>query len=299
MDNKSVCAIVVTYNRKELLEKNILALINQSYKITKIIIIDNCSTDGTDMLIQGYVDKYDNIEYYKTEENLGGAGGFNYGLKIAYKTNCDYVWIMDDDTIPYEDSLDKLMLSSNLDIIKDWGFLCSNVMWNDNTACIMNVPKTDDIWNKYLINKLVKVKSTSFVSVLIRRNIIKEIGYPIKDFFIWGDDVEYTLRINKKYPGYLVLDSNVIHKMKNNNSTNILRENSERIDRYFYEYRNQFYLSKRNGKRNRITFIIETFKVLLKVISKKDPYKLRKLKVILRGFSSGIVFNPKIEYPEG
>lgn len=297
MLNKRVCAVVVTYNRKELLLENIQALINQTFKIDKIIVIDNCSNDGTHEILEELCQKYTNVEFYTMTENVGGAGGFNEGLKIAYKTEYDYIWIMDDDTIPKENSLEKLILAGNLEIINDWGFLCSNVIWKDNTACVMNVPNCERIWNKHLINNLISVKSASFVSILIKRNIVKKIGYPIKEFFIWGDDVEYTLRISQKYKGYMVIDSNVMHKMANNNITDIISTDKSRLNRYFYSFRNGCFVSRKLGVKSAIKFYFNVIRTILKIILKKNPYKLKKISIVLKGVIYGIAFNPNVELP--
>ncbi|MWL11388.1 glycosyltransferase, partial [Escherichia coli] len=72
--NKEVIAVIVTYNRKALLLKVIDAVINQSYPLKKILIIDNNSTDGTEMFISNRLS--DVVKYKNTGGNLGGAGGF-------------------------------------------------------------------------------------------------------------------------------------------------------------------------------------------------------------------------------
>ena len=76
-------AVVVTYNRKELLQKNVEALLAQTLRnVLDILIIDNASTDGTREAIGDQIDKGE-VCYYNTKANLGGAGGFSYGIKIA------------------------------------------------------------------------------------------------------------------------------------------------------------------------------------------------------------------------
>ena len=89
-----VVAVVVTYNRKELLKECIEALIKQEYNDCEILIVDNASTDGTKDYINQYI-KENKIIYKNTGSNLGGAGGFNYGMKEACKLGCDYIWNMD------------------------------------------------------------------------------------------------------------------------------------------------------------------------------------------------------------
>ena len=110
-NTKKVIAVIVTYNRKELLKESINALLKQNYKNLRILIIDNNSTDGTKEHISEEL-KNENVIYENTGENLGGAGGFNYGMKLAANMDCDYVWIMDDDCIVHKDSLQELVNSA-------------------------------------------------------------------------------------------------------------------------------------------------------------------------------------------
>ena len=85
-----LAAVVVTYNRLSLLKKNIEALQKQKLKINMdILIIDNASTDGTGKYIKELKNK--KIQYFNTGKNIGGAGGFNYGIRKAVEEK--YKWI--------------------------------------------------------------------------------------------------------------------------------------------------------------------------------------------------------------
>ena len=90
---KKVVAVVVTYNRLNLLKKCIYALERQMYEC-EIIVIDNASTDDTAKWMQSYTKNKQNIQYFNTGTNLGGAGGFNYGIKMAVELGYEHVWMM-------------------------------------------------------------------------------------------------------------------------------------------------------------------------------------------------------------
>ena len=130
-------ALIVTYNRKDLLKECIKAL-TRSETSCDIIVIDNASTDGTRDALQGFVD-HGVITYHNTGANLGGAGGFNFALKTALKQDYDYFWIMDDDCIVQPDSLTQLIRIAKAH--PDFGFLSSRVLWTDGTRCRMNEQK--------------------------------------------------------------------------------------------------------------------------------------------------------------
>ena len=69
----SVNAVVVTCNRCELLKQAIDALLNQTYPLNKIVIINNASTDGTKEYLDNVID--DRLIVIHKETNEGGAGG--------------------------------------------------------------------------------------------------------------------------------------------------------------------------------------------------------------------------------
>ena len=108
---------------------------------------------------------------------------------------------MDDDVEIYKNSLSKLVNKAEL-LNDDFGFLCSKVIDLNFTPC--NVPgidmrknKTGDVsWNVFSEKSLIKVTESSFVSFFLKTEHIKTLGLPYKEFFIWGDDSEYSLRMH-------------------------------------------------------------------------------------------------------
>ena len=244
---KRIVAVVVTYNRCELLKECIEALRSIEEKID-IMVVDNASTDNTSEIVSKYSND-SNFLYYNTGKNIGGAGGFNYGIKRAYKLGYDYIWIMDDDTIVNEDTLQKLVDTAN-SVQDKFGWLSSLALWTDGKECVMNYHEVAMDWNrekKNILNGRLLCQAATFVSLFLNRKAIQEQGLPIKEYFIWGDDTEYTKRISREYPCYLVLPSQVTHKMKNNEGTTNLWEieDVDRIERSFYSIRNDFCTFKR------------------------------------------------------
>jgi GT2 family glycosyltransferase len=293
-----IIALVVTYNRKELLKENIEALLKQSYSEFDILVVDNASTDGTKELIETYKDR---VIYENTGANLGGAGGFHFGLKKAVELGYQYCWLMDDDTIPKENSLE--ILKEKADKLKDeFSYLCSYVEWTDGKPCKMNQVIPNKLWyeeaDKLNSERLLKLKSCTFVSVFINLEVTKKVGLPVKQMFIYGDDHEYTTRLSKEKPGYFVIDSVVVHKMGTNKGYQIEDIPKERISRYYYDSRNRLYRAKKEGFREIVGYFYWLFTSFGKILFKSQDKKLYRIRVILKGFIVGIFFNPKIEYVE-
>lgn len=294
----TVDCVIVTYNRLNLLKECLNAVLNQSYQINHVFVVDNNSTDQTWKYLEELSKLNRNIYPIHLDKNLGGAGGFNKGLKaFIERSKSDFVWIMDDDTIPSNNALDKLI--QKIPYTNKLGYLCSNVRWKDGNAAIMNIPNTSTNWNEKVNRGLVGITSTSFVSLLVPRLVINEVGYPIAEFFIWGDDVEYTLRIiQHKFNGYLVSDSIVEHKIKNNIGTNIILEkDKKRLKRYYFAQRNTFYnRKKRCSKKDLIKFLISQGLIEpLKILKNAKNYKWYRFKILVKGNVAGMFFNPPIE----
>ena len=265
---KTYAVIVVTYNRKELLKENIECLLAQRSVIPHIIIIDNHSTDGTKEYIADYIAE-EKIEYCDTGSNLGGAGGFSFGIKYAAEKNYDYIWVMDDDCMPTENALEEF-IKADKELKGQYGFLSSKVLWKDGSICTMNLQRKTLTKNlESFDNNLNQVVMASFVSLFLKREIVVEMGLPIKEFFIWTDDWEYTRRISLS---------------------------ADRLDRFNYLYRNDVYLYRREGIKG---FCYEAARLTghcIRVLIKSKDNKGKRLAKIYKGTISGLKFKPEIEY---
>ena len=295
--NRSTAAVVVTYNRKELLTENIQCLLEQKPEVPAIIIIDNHSTDGTKEAVQQFIDA-GKIQYCDTGANLGGAGGFSFGIRYAAEKGYDYVWVMDDDCMPNPDALEKFFVADE-QLKGEYGFLSSKVLWKDGNICTMNLQRETVTKNLENFDRnLQSVAMASFVSLFLPTRIIREMGLPIKEFFIWTDDWEYTRRISRKYKSYAVADSVVVHKSKNNIGANIATESADRLDRFDYLYRNDVYLYRREGIKGFCYEAVRLASHCARVLLKSKDHKGKRLKKIFSGTIKGFSFHPSIERVE-
>jgi|YelNatPaOPRAMG01_1025707.scaffolds.fasta_scaffold27164_3 GT2 family glycosyltransferase len=331
---KDVCAIVVTYNRKDLLAECLDALLKQTEPIQGIYLIDNASVDRTPefLLQKGYISElppmileepwekqfiiknytnsnYVNLYYVRMNRNMGGAGGFYEGIKRAYKKGYSWFWLMDDDTIPKYNALEVLLEKIEQVEGCEIGFLSSKVLWTDGKPHLMNVqglanllsgdPKIINIQNENCTyhraipfnlfddKGILLVNSASFVSLLINREVVKRVGLPIKEYFIWADDFEYTWRITEKgLLGLYVCESIVIHKTKTNYTANRIYD-----WRFYFNTRNFLWTYKLHDKIKYFYYIAKTFKDMFKSPLRVWPDTLRAIFVSL-------VTTPSIEYLE-
>lgn len=294
-----VAAVVVTYNRIELLKECLEALEKQNYPCD-ILVVDNTSADGTEEYIHAIKNKYTNLYYKNTGANIGGAGGFNFGMCWAVEAGYEYVWVMDDDCLPYDDALQKLIEADGM-LKGNYGWLASAVLWKDGHECKMNRVKLKKSFYEYLEYMqygIVQAEQATFVSLFLKSKIIKEAGLPIKEFFIWGDDIEYTRRIGvrMKLPCFIAGKSKVVHAMKENTGSNIATDVPERIDRYKYAFRNECYLYRQEGWKGICYYFAKCVWNLLKIIFKSKNNKFKRIMILIKSIMIGLTFNPKVKY---
>ncbi len=291
-----IVAVVVTYNRKALLLQCLECLRRQTVPGLDILVVDNASTDGTAEALAPMVSQ-GALLYENTGRNLGGAGGFQYGLRRAAQLGYDYAWIMDDDSMPTPTALEALL--SAADDLGKYGWLSSRALWTDGTLCRMNVQRDLNMGNLTdFTAKRIPSGAATFVSLLVPIPVVRELGLPIGQFFIWADDLEYTRRISRQYPCYVITDSVVTHACETNNGGNISTDVPERIGRYRYAYRNEVYVYRREGLRGIARLLLRTPLHILRVLFKTKGRKLERIGVILGGTLRGIAFHPPIEYPD-
>ena len=291
--NDRICAIVVTRNRKDTLRECLDALNAQLRKPDHIVVVDNASTDGTSEMLE---DEFSEVELLRLSRNEGGAGGFYWGIRNGYEQDFDLLWIMDDDTIPKVDALAELEYAHMAirEIVGLPLLLSSRVEWVDGTVHPMNFP-TINFADQDLLVKLVEIgylpiRSASFVSLLLHRQAIDKYGLPVKDYFIWNDDVEYTARILRNELGFLVPKSVVIHKTKEK----YIPISVSSPERYYYEVRNKIWMLSRSNawtRKEKIKYGIRMVFDIGKFVRNKK-FSPKAIFHIVRGVKDGIFHTP-------
>ena len=246
--SERVCAVIVTYNRKDLLRECLNAVLGQTRPPEHVLVVDNASTDGTSEMLK---EEFPQVEVLRLPKNQGGAGGFHEGMKRAYEMGFDWLWIMDDDTIPYPQALEALL--TEVPLIQRVAntqplLLASKVVWKDGTLHPVNTPYPYPSFKDILsfLDSAVpfcRVRFASFVSLLIHREGVARVGLPCKDFFIYADDLEYTARFTRKTKaGFWVKGSVVLHKTAEKGFASF--RNPARM---YYDFRNRAWILRQKS----------------------------------------------------
>lgn len=243
-----VTAVVVSYNRKELLAETLTALRQQTVKPQRVIVVDNASTDGATELAADRLALWGkNARLIALNDNTGGAGGFTVGIAaaLADTTASDWIWVMDDDTVPHPTAL-AAALQAHRDYAAvgedSLAVMGSRVVWEDGADHPMNTPKPKiaasaaERERAQAINAM-EIRSISFVSAFLRTSRVLAEGLPVADYFLWNDDFEYSARLLNGARGIYVPASVVTHKTKTVGSSD-----SDPGKRFFFEVRNKIWL---------------------------------------------------------
>lgn len=298
LHSPAVGAVVVTHNRLSLLKECIAALRSQSRVCDLIIVIDNGSRDGTP---EWLATAHDVVAI--RQPNLGCAGGFHRGVKEALDRGVDYIWLMDDDVVPRNDALDELLNGAGVltALSEPFGFLVSRAVTSEGMPT--NVPPVDNRgrkgaypdWIRHAADGLIKVQSATFVSLFIPAQTVAAVGLPSAEFFIWGDDDEFTGRIARYRSSYVAVRSLVSHRRASSTIPNVETEADEfRLRNFFYWYRNVSWLLRRDhGTYAFIRYSATEMARATRCLRTSNG--LMRASVILKGLFAGMFFKPTIE----
>ncbi|MGA0568910.1 glycosyltransferase family 2 protein [Rathayibacter sp. KR2-224] len=232
-------AVVVAYNRTALLEECLRAILAQTVAPDAIVVVDNASTDDSAATARSIVP---GVHVLSLPRNTGGAGGFAVGIAEAVENHdADYVWVMDDDTVPTSTALQELVRVVEVSP-HNTNLVGSRVEWIDGRPHPMNTPRVRPFASRRSVARAAKyqcypVRSASFVSLLIKGSAVRSLGLPIVDYFLWNDDFEYSARLLRYGRGYLACRSVVVHKTRQFGSTD-----ADPGARFLFEVRNKIWM---------------------------------------------------------
>jgi rhamnopyranosyl-N-acetylglucosaminyl-diphospho-decaprenol beta-1,3/1,4-galactofuranosyltransferase len=196
-DARRIIAVVVTYNRRDMVTRLVAALDAGSVVPDEVIVVDNASRDGTAEALEA-AGTSTPLTVLRLTQNTGGAGGFHTGLAAAMDRGADLAWLMDDDGTPAADCLESLLPHIDThDFIgpavvseDDPGRLCFPIRVPGSSKVLHAVPDLEAASSSGLLEGVL----IPFNGVLVTRELVERIGLPREEFFIWGDDVEYLWR---------------------------------------------------------------------------------------------------------
>jgi GT2 family glycosyltransferase len=181
-----VAAIVVTHNRREVLESTLLGVLGQDRPPDTIVVVDNASTDGTRAQL---APAFESVDWITLTENFGYGAGLAEGMERC-RDGHDWLWLLDDDSRPGSTLLATLLdVAGQLDRVGMVGTAGGALRWG--------VPDHEPR-RRHVALAQPRTYASGFLLVdggLVNAEVARTVGVPRRDFFMMMEDVEYTSRI--------------------------------------------------------------------------------------------------------
>lgn len=254
MDQKTI-AVLLNYKNFDDTVEGADSLLKQTVPLYKIMIVDNCSKDGSYEKLCQYYYQHPIVEVIISDYNGGFGYGNNFGMKYCFKKyTFDNFLLINNDTRSDERMLEVFHQSwDRLKKKNNPGILCGKIYY---------YYKPDIIWSaggRYSVVRLcgyhygldqkdcaefnVERKITFATGCLLffKKELIKEVGYLAEDYFMYVEDLEFSYKtIKKGFDIFYIPQAMIWHKI---NSTELLKNN--KVD-FYYPNRNRIVFGRKN-----------------------------------------------------
>ncbi|AUP80293.1 glycosyltransferase family 2 protein [Flavivirga eckloniae] len=263
---KNVFVIIVSYNGEKWLVKNLESL-KQSLFPIKTIVIDNSSSDNTVEIVKSFSD----VQLILSKENLGFGKANNLGIKEALNQGADYVFLLNQDTWIYPETIGNLIKVAELD--EKYGIISPIHFSGDENVLDENFKV---YWSKKtaaITKNLDEVPFVNAAAWLISKQVIEKVGYFELMFSHYGEDRNYADRVRyHNYKTVIVKDAKICHDREIRRHFNkdiiqskyqllgdVLNVNSSIFGGYFNAIRSVFGLPKYFYKYYTLSQVLQLF----------------------------------------
>jgi rhamnopyranosyl-N-acetylglucosaminyl-diphospho-decaprenol beta-1,3/1,4-galactofuranosyltransferase len=263
MPGERVVAVVVTYNRRQMLVDCLEALAEQTHPVAEVVLVDSASTAGTEEHVEaGGIASRLPITYVRLRRNGGGAEGFHYGVRDALELDSEWLWLMDDDCLPATDALERLLADPKAadaavlaPVVTDAGGTVLPIHRGRIRPRLFFAPLVALRADEHE-GAAVEIEFSSFVGPLLRTRAVRGIGLPLREAFIRFEDVEFLSRFGPGERMWLVPDSRIAHReadpVRGSDFRAMWGDYSQRIPfsaqwKRLYGFRNQIFCGVRGG----------------------------------------------------
>jgi GT2 family glycosyltransferase len=271
MQKSNITVVMVTYNRRDIVQKALDCLSTQTQPISNIVVVDNCSTDDSIEVLLERKKADDTISIVRSTENGGFGAGLALGMNWALENlNSDFMWLMDDDSYPVPGALELLMKNSKeyqYDVLGLSGYILGM------GAKRKVEPEKNSVDVDFILidNALISIET------------IKKIGVPSGEFFMMCEDYDYCLRIKEAGFKLGVIRNNHVTRLNLGSQ----KFSKATLWRGYYHSRNHLIILKRHFTFVRfVNYIIVQLKYL--IASLKAPDRWTRIKFRLIGVLHGL-----------
>lgn len=277
MNDPCVSIILINYNGREDTIECVNSLLNINYSNFNIVIVDNCSTQEQNFGEE--LNKTDKVSIIWSNENLGFSGGNNLGIKYCFEHyKPDYYLLINNDTIVHPDFLKHLVSTAKQN--KNAGLICGKIYYNSPRNIIWSAGGYIDQktgWTHHYgadeidIGQYDEERNVKFATgclLLIPRQIISNVGLLDENYFLYFEDVDYSVRVlNKGYDIVYCPDSVIYHKVSSST-----KQNGKVFTYYFV--RNSFIFINKYGCSKLRSYISHMFQYIKDILRHRSQAKV-------------------------
>jgi rhamnopyranosyl-N-acetylglucosaminyl-diphospho-decaprenol beta-1,3/1,4-galactofuranosyltransferase len=249
---------------------------NQNRLPDEVIVIDNASRDHTETVVKG---NYPEVNYIRLRENMGSAGGYHEGIRRAAKSS-DFIYTLDDDVRLNPDTL--------AEIIRGFRLL------EKSLPCGIGAVRSVGERHPEIVPTQLDV--FSWRGTLLKTDIIKEAGLPFQDYFLYGEDLEYSLRIAKKgYCFYWIPTSICQERHRDQDGKTHAEVFGKRHVRYrdsfrlYYAFRNETHVYLHYHRVLKLFLaVMYALKVIIMILASEGWTGQKAIRAVMRGMTDAL-----------
>lgn len=213
----SIFFVTVNWNHPNDTCECIQSLLEQENVSPNIIVVDNGSTDNSIDIISN---NYKNIQLIPSHKNLGFAGGFNLGIRSALSQGASHILIINNDTIASPSMFQALITEikkGEIGVTAPVIYYASDPTKTWSCGGMINPFLLEPINSHHRDCNILRPEFRTFLSgccLLIKREVLDEIGLFDERFFLYYEDLDFCLRIkNSRWKMIIVPDAKLWHKV--------------------------------------------------------------------------------------
>lgn len=200
---EKVGIILLNYCNYNLTIDCIKSIRQSTYQNYEIIVVDNNSPDHSGENLS----QLESIRFLQMEENLGFAAGNNRGIEVALSDGCEYVMLLNNDTVIDPNMIETLVsrADSNTVVVPKMYYFDvegrKDILWY--AGGILKYKSSDGIHiggrqedsKQYSVER--EVTFATGCCMMIHRTILEKVGLLREEYFMYCEDTDYSIRLNK------------------------------------------------------------------------------------------------------
>lgn len=202
---KQIGIVICNYNKKNDALACIRSILESKFQDYDIYVVDNASTDGSAEAIRNAYGEQ--VTLLVNQENLGGSGGFNTGLRAVFQKGYPYLMCVDNDALLDENAVGNLL--AFLQEHPETGIAAAKIYHREAPDYVQQFGQKIDFENfctdvTYLnayedgsMPEYVYTDAVAACALMIRRSVIEKIGFMPEENFLYWDDTEWCYLCNR------------------------------------------------------------------------------------------------------